>query len=201
MQTTDCCCKAQPLPKYVLVLTVLAMNSQQAGSKRGRGLAAEQHRSELCFQADSCAAATRRVCFNFRSADRGMHPMNEQAGIVEGIPVLPVLARPAHSSGAEASQREGGGTGPSGPDSEMVRQPTPMQQQQAPMQVRTPAALCMHSLAVRLLVACQRSTSYIIRLLVVLHAPSAAAYPCAALAGACMAVHCRLNSVPASTIN
>jgi hypothetical protein len=67
--------------------------------------------------------------------------MNEQAGIVEGIPVLPVLARPAHSSGAEASQRDGGGTGPSGPESDMVRQPTPMQQQQAPMQVRIPYAL------------------------------------------------------------
>jgi hypothetical protein len=66
--------------------------------------------------------------------------MNEQGGIVEGIPVLDtVLARPAHSSGAEASQREGGGTGPGGADSDMVRQPTPMQQQ-APMQVRAAAA-------------------------------------------------------------
>jgi hypothetical protein len=78
--------------------------------------------------------------------------MNEQAGIVEGIPVLPVLARPAHSSGAEASQREGGGTGPSGPESDMVRQPTPMQQQQAPMQVSiadAAAAPCVHALFTR----------------------------------------------------
>jgi hypothetical protein len=69
--------------------------------------------------------------------------MNEQGGIVEGIPVLDtVLARPAHSSGAEASQREGGGTGPGGANSDMVRQPTPMQQQ-APMQVgAAAAALC-----------------------------------------------------------
>jgi hypothetical protein len=81
--------------------------------------------------------------------------MNEQGGIVEGIPVLPVLARPAHSSGAEASQREGGGTGPGGADSDMVRQPTPMQQQ-APMQVRATAAAAAaaHRACIRFVQSC-----------------------------------------------
>lgn len=51
-----------------------------------------------------------------------------EGGIVEGVPVLPPPQY--NSSGAEASQREGG-TGPSGGDSEMVgRQPTPLQQPQ-----------------------------------------------------------------------
>lgn len=57
-----------------------------------------------------------------------------ETGIVEGIPVLPPPQ--LNSSGAEASQREGG-TGPSGADSDMVRQPTPLQH---PQLVRAAAA-------------------------------------------------------------
>lgn len=118
-----------------------------------------------------------------------MHLMNEQAGIVEGIPVLPVLARPAYSSGAEASQREGEGTGPSGAEADAVRQSTPMQQQQqAPKQVRSPATAACVSVSAQCKAAAGRLRIGFQTVInqafhnkqCDIHALSAAAHPCTA---------------------